>query len=159
MKIVSGWFLCAVVACAGCSSEAESPSSTSSDGGTPATDGGGVEDAGAPTTEPAAKPINGCSIGFQDQTAASAPRVLNWDLPVANSPARCMKVKVGQSVKWQGLFSFHPISPKDGDTPNPITPFSASSPDSYSVTFPSAGTFGFVCDAHANMTGAIYVVP
>lgn len=141
------WTL-AALACGCTSSESPAPSAVD-----------GSEDAGAAVSEPTAKSINGCSSGFQDQTAASSPRILNWDLPLADSPARCMKIKVGQIVRWQGLFSFHPLQPKDGDSPNPITPFSAATPDFYEISFPNAGTFGFVCGAHPTMTGAIFVVP
>ena len=157
------WGIAVLLSWVGCSSsDNDPPNPTGSDAGasdaTPTGDAseGPALDAGS---EPGAKSINGCTIGFQDQSGASAPRILNWDLPVANSPARCMKIKAGQSVKWQGSFQFHPLSPKDGDTPNPIAKFTSSTEVEHVVAFPNAGTFGFVCDNHSNMTGAIYVVP
>jgi hypothetical protein len=35
-------------------------------------------------------------------------------------PERCLKIRVGQSVRWQGNFGDHPLEGDQGDDPNPI---------------------------------------
>lgn len=77
-----------------------------------------------------------------------------WDLTVASSPSRCMTVKKGQTVAFEGNFTSHPLVAAGGDSPNPF----ASVADTGKVTFAATGTFGFVCSNHSSMTGAIKVV-
>ena len=74
-----------------------------------------------------------------------------WDTTLSSKANRCMKVKVGQTVAYEGTFSTHPLGPAGGDAPSPF----ASVPDTGKVTFDRAGTFGFVCGVHPSMTGAI----
>jgi plastocyanin len=90
---------------------------------------------------------------YADRTASGADRALNWDLSIPNNAGRCMKIKVGQTVRWVGSFSFHPLDNDGGDTPNPIMGHDATG----NVTFAQAGTFGYVCGVHPVMTGAIQV--
>ena len=98
--------------------------------------------------------LNGCTI-FEDHTADADPRTISWGFSIPTDPARCMKVRVGQSVTWNGSFTEHPLLAQGGDTPNPIASVGASG----TVLFPGAGTFGFACSNHAFMTGAIEVIP
>jgi hypothetical protein len=97
--------------------------------------------------------VNGCDT-FVDQTAVGAARKIEWGLPVATSPNRCMMIKRDQTVAFEGDFTVHPLGASGGDAPNPF----AAVPDTGKVTFAAAGTFGFVCGVHASMTGAIKVV-
>jgi plastocyanin len=60
-------------------------------------------------------------------------------------------------VTWSGDFTVHPLGPFGGDTPNPIT--SAGATGSVTIAFPTAGTFGYHCQVHAQLNGAILVVP
>ena len=97
-----------------------------------------------------------CS-SYTDRSGAGDSRTLVWDFSITSNPARCMKVRVGQSVIWQGdVLGFHPLASDGGTTPNPIpgAPTSASA----TVTFTQPGTFGYICGNHAFMTGAIQVV-
>jgi len=94
--------------------------------------------------------VNGCTT-FADETASGG--AIAWDF---NVTPKCVKVKVGQAVTWTGDFSFHPLAPFNGDTPNPIT---TGSGGTSKVTFPTAGTFGFHCLTHPAMQGAVQVVP
>ena len=96
-------------------------------------------------------PLNGCTT-YVDLTADAAKREIPWDFPVTSAPEHCMKIKVGQTVKWNGNRNTHPLAASGGDSPNPIT-------DADTVTFPKAGVFGYICSAHPNMKGAIVVVP
>ncbi|MBF5066255.1 hypothetical protein G6O45_23770, partial [Salmonella enterica subsp. enterica serovar Istanbul] len=61
-----------------------------------------------------------------------------------------------QKVTFAGSFSSHPLLASDGDKPNPITSVDTATGD---VTFPKAGTFGYVCGNHPSMIGAIKVLP
>jgi plastocyanin len=101
--------------------------------------------------------VNGCSM-FADHTANNDARSIVWDFSVANDPDRCMQVKAGQTVTFNGNFQSHPLKDQGGDSPNP---FASAAPmgNSAAVTFAAAGTFGFVCQFHASMKGAILVVP
>jgi plastocyanin len=94
--------------------------------------------------------VNGCST-FADQTASGG--AITWDFTVT---PKCVKVKVGQSVTWTGDFATHPLAGFNGDTPNPIV---TGSGGTSKITFPTAGTFGFHCQVHPSMLGAVQVVP
>ena len=100
----------------------------------------------------AGPPVNGCTT-FVDRSAAT--RTLAWDTSVASLPEHCMLIHVGQDVTWLGNLTFHPLGPQGGDLPSPVT--AVASGDVATVTFPKAGTYGYVCGVHASMTGAIKV--
>ena len=116
---------------------------TGSDGGT---DSGGGADA-------AVTVINDCK-NFVDRTAAGAMRTIAWSGPPLSVPERCMTIKKGQDVTWNGSLSSHPLAPKDGDVPNPVIGVDANG----KVTFPNAGLFGYECGIHPGMIGAIKVI-
>lgn len=144
--------LVAALSLAACSS---SSSTSSSSGGT--NDGGGTDSGGTGTdagNDAEAAPSN-CTT-FTDHTADGDARTIKWDFSIATSPDRCMKIKAGQTVTWQGDFGTHPLGTNGGDTPNPIADVDTSTGK---VTFPNAGTFGFKCEVHPAMIGAIQVVP
>lgn len=86
--------------------------------------------------------------------------------PTVASPAqytnRCVLIKAGQTVSFQGSFSDHPLQAHGGDSPSPIPALTNATPDAGAlvVTFPNAGTFGFRCQFHPTiMNGAVKVVP
>jgi plastocyanin len=111
-------------------------------------DGGGGGDSGAP------EPVNGCTT-FEDRTAEGANRTLTWDFSITTSPDRCIRIKAGQTVTWEGSLEAHPLLPSGGDSPSPVSGVDTTTGE---VTFPSAGTFGYVCDVHPAMLGAVEVV-
>lgn len=122
--------------------------STSTSTGT----GTGTPTPDASTTSTTPTPsLNGCTT-YVDRTAEGASREITWGFSVASTPEACMKIKVGQTVTWKGDHMLHPLGAKGGDASNPIK-------EAQTITFPAAGTFGFVCTAHSTMTGAIVVVP
>jgi plastocyanin len=136
-----------------------SSSSSSSSGGT--ADGGGAKDSGTPPGTDAGADggvdtsVNACKT-FKDETAAGSARTITWAFSVSSSPERCMRVKKGQAVTWNGDFASHPLGPKGGDSPNPISAGAVGT--AAAVTFPTAGVFGYECTIHPGMTGAIEVV-
>lgn len=132
----------ALTACSG-GDDTSTPTTGASSGSSGATSS---SSGGAATT------VNG-RTSFVDQTAGSAPRKIVWDTSLASNPNRCMKVKVGQTVAYEGELAIHPLAPSGGDTP---TAFSNSAANG-KVTFPRAGTFGYACAVHPSMTGAILV--
>lgn len=91
---------------------------------------------------------------YVDRSADSASRVLTWDYSFPATPERCIRIRVGQTVRWNGNFPDHPLDPDQGDAPNPIAQHDGSGV----VTFSQPGTFGFRCNYHFEMRGAIRVV-
>jgi plastocyanin len=101
--------------------------------------------------------LNGC-LAYEDRTAPTADRALNFVGALANEPERCMKVKASTSVCFStGSFAAHPLIPFGGDTPNPIP--SKTEGTDVCVGFLTPGVFGYKCNVHPTMTGAIWVVP
>jgi plastocyanin len=111
--------------------------------------------------------MNNCSaIDFAatDRSAPSADRTVHF--PFDASPGMydppCMRIKVGESVKWVGNFQGHPLYGNDNNPNNPIPNFSGDGggPDGgVSVPFAEAGVFGYACQVHGSMQGAIDVEP
>jgi hypothetical protein len=100
--------------------------------------------------------VDGClETAYQDRTAPDADRMLAWDFPFASSIERCLTIRAGQSVRWDGNFSIHPLTADEGDTPNPI----ASPAADGSVVFSKPGLYGFRCNYHDEMRGSIQVLP
>lgn len=155
---VSSLALAGAVACSseGSTGDTSSSSSSSSSSSGGVTDGGGAKDSASDAPTDAGASVNACNT-FKDETAASSARAILWDFAVATAPERCMRVKKGQSVTWNGNFTSHPLDAQGGATPNPITS-SAAVANSVTIAFPNAGTYGFVCTSHPAMTGAIDVV-
>jgi len=99
--------------------------------------------------------VDNCDeAAYQDRTAPEADRVLDWDFGIVGSPERCLKIAAGQSVQWVGSFATHPLGPDQGDTPNPVS----SHDENGVVVYPTPGLFGFRCNTHFEMRGAIQVV-
>lgn len=129
----------------GGASTSTTPTTTpGTDAGTPPADGGG----GGATPGPE---LNGCKT-YVDRTADSASRTITWGFSVSSTPEACMKIKAGQTVTWNGELGTHPLAAKGGDANSPIK-------NEKTATFAAAGTFGYVCTAHASMTGVVLVVP
>ncbi len=116
--------------------------------------------------------LNGCTTAqFVDRTAASASRVVGYGgaggSAVFGYSPKCITVAVGQTVTFTGgtstNFGVHPLGPGTngnataGTAGNPI-PRMATGTD-VTVTFPAAGTFPYVCEAHAaaGMVGVVRV--
>jgi plastocyanin len=161
---LSAVIVSATAALLACSSDTTSTGGAGTDAGTSSDSGGGKDSGGggndsggggndagsdAPVT------LNGCTT-FADHTAANDARTLDWDVTIASSPDRCMKIKAGQSVTWSGNFSTHPLAQAGGDTPSPIGNGTGTSK---TIQFPNPGDYGYVCTVHSTMRGVIQVVP
>jgi plastocyanin len=173
MKRVSFLAWCALGAVVACSSSSTtSPGGGGGDagGGDAASDSGGPQDAGGDGNTS----ISGCmpaDFAANDHTATSDPRVIQ--APIVATPAqfspRCMRVKVGQTVTWQGDLASHPISYKitarDGSGgADGGTAFVIGAPDGAATMNTATGqqpmTIEFKCDSHpTTMFGAVDVVP
>lgn len=128
-------------------------------GATPEDSGATVADTGATNdaTADAGTTVQGCGpTAFVDRSDTTASRNITWDFDAGSIPERCMKIKVGQTVTWTGNFTTHPLVGGGGDTPNPID---GAQTAGGTATFTNAGTYGYFCDNHAFMKGAILVVP
>jgi plastocyanin len=110
--------------------------------------------------EASAAGLNGCTT-FEDHTADTDARSITWNLSVMDSPAHCMKIKVGQTVVWNGVPSAHPLKTFNGDAANPIASVVAdAAANTQTVKFSAAGSFGYECAIHTtSMMGAILVAP
>ncbi len=151
---------------AACSSSSTTVNNTGTDSGVnthPATDdsgAGGDTDSGGGDLDSGAIAdggFNGCAT-YVDNTA-KAEVDLVWDTSVANLPDHCSKIKVGNTVKFTGSFTSHPLVNFGGDTPNPIAGSGTPDGGSVTITFTTPGTFGYHCDNHSIMIGAFVVVP
>lgn len=125
----------------------------------------GCGDSGTTTAET----FNGCTEEmFVDRTAASASRAVGFG-GVGGSGSldyspKCILVAAGQTVTFNGAFDAHPLSP--GSTPSLRTAGSANNPvrrtstgSTVTVTYPTAGTYPYFCEAHyaVGMTGVVRV--
>ena len=116
--------------------------------------------------------FNNCTAAmFVDRTAASASRVINYGSaggsPLFGYWPPCITIAAGQSVTFTGgsatSFSIHPLAPGVLNTPtagsanNPIP--RTSTGNDLPVTFPTAGTYPYICEAHAaaGMVGVVKV--
>src|SRR5262245_31409696 len=91
---------------------------------------------------------------YLDRTAEGADRDLAWSYSFAGDAERCLIVRVGQRVVWHGNFGDHPLESDQGDRPNPI-----DGHQSGVVTFDRPGVFGYRCNFHLEMRGAVWVLP
>jgi len=113
--------------------------------------------------------FNGCaSERFVDRSDSAAMRIVsfggrNGSDEFGYAPA-CITIAAGETVRFSGDFSTHPLSPgtgphglNDGTPGNPIprTP-SGSMLD---VPFPTAGTYPYFCEMHvaSGMAGVVHV--
>lgn len=109
--------------------------------------------------------IHGCSASsFIDRRTGSRDIGFGTELgsPALGYTPQCMIISVGQSAKWVGNFSTHPLVGGEyngtaGTTPNPIARHDTGSTP-VEVTFNAAGLYPYYCDYHApTMVGVIWV--
>jgi len=113
-------------------------------------DGGGLQGDGGGET-----PICGCTKATAEDLTAQTAVTVNFGGTLGTSYApKCILVAGGTSVSFEGSFSTHPLSATSG-TGNPIG--HTASGTTASFTFTEAGAFGYTCDVHAGMCGAVYV--
>jgi plastocyanin len=165
-------FSVATVSFLACSSS--STTSTPTDAGgvdtgvttNPVDAGGGTDADNNQDTGPA--PLNGCAM-FTDNTANTNTDIV-WGFSVTSDANHCSRIKAGTTVTWTGDFVTHPLVAFGGDTPSPLPADQNATPGdvdastdggspTITITFPTAGTFGYHCFVHASMLGAIEVVP
>ena len=118
--------------------------------------------------------FNGCAEAqFVDRTAASASRVVGYGgaggSTIFGYSPKCITIAAGQAVTFTGgtssNFGVHPLAPGTngnataGTAGNPVPRQASGSVSDVTVTFPSAGTFPYVCEAHAaaGMVGVVRV--
>jgi plastocyanin len=155
-----------------CSSSTTSPAApaTGSDAGedSATAEGGTTPDAGL--VESGTSSIRCTQADFDKAAGAGGGDFTSFpgvdiSFPTGNTPMQytnhCAKVKVGSTVTFSGSFANHPLGPSAGSPAN--TPIPSQSDDTdggtLSFTVPNAGTFGFECQFHASMFGALEVVP
>ncbi|NUP06176.1 MAG: hypothetical protein HOW73_08970 [Polyangiaceae bacterium] len=144
-------------------------------GGDKAKSTASAKQSAAPTTsaKPGAAPTGGAAgeidpacTAFEDRTDENADRTVAWDATLATSAERCIKIKVGQAIRWEGDFAKYPMSAAKGDSPTPITNPKdlvsnpgAPGEEFTAIAFEKAGTFGFSSTPDSKIKGAVQVVP
>ena len=119
--------------------------------------------AGAPTAgDPTETPVtlNGCDAeAYADHSAESDERVIQIAANGLNFTPQCLLIGVGQTVRFEGSLTSHPLAPGNPDDPNagshdsPIV--ATSSGTSVEFTFDAAGTFPYFCELHAFGNGMV----
>jgi plastocyanin len=164
-------FVIAPFALYACSSSTSSPATAATDAGedSATAEGGSTTDAGQADTSTA--PTIRCTQADFDKPAGAGGGDftsfggVDISFPTGNTPMQysnhCAKVKVGSSVTFAGSFANHPLGPSPGAPANTPIPSQTDDTDGGTLTFtvPNAGTFGFECQFHASMFGALQVVP
>lgn len=112
--------------------------------------------------------FNGCMVvDYDDRSDAAADRTIAIALEGLTYTPKCMIVAVGQTVRWEGSLSAHPLAPgnpEDGAAGSPDNPIVAtSSGTSVEAMFPSEGTYPYYCELHSfgagqGMAGVVHVV-
>lgn len=130
-------------------------------GGSAGSAAGGA--AGATAADPQGD-LAGCTFaGATDATAAATATIEVAKGGGFDYTPKCLKVKKGTVVTFQGNSGSHPLRPftAKGTLPNPIP--STSDADA-KATFAAVGAYGYFCQFHGNdgstagMVGAVYVV-
>jgi len=126
---------------------------------------------GGTAEEPAASipDFNGCvAADYDDQSATDAARVIQIAANGLNFSPRCLSIAAGQTVRFEGSLSAHPLAPGNpdhadaGSADSPIR--ATSSGSSVEFTFPESGTFPYYCELHSfgngeGMAGVVHVKP
>lgn len=113
--------------------------------------------------------FNGCSAAdYENLSANDAPRIIAIATQGLSFTPPCLIIKAGQTVRWEGSLSSHPLAPGNpddaeaGSAANPIQ--ETSSGQSVEFAFPDAGTFPYYCELHSfgdgqGMAGVVHVEP
>ena len=102
--------------------------------------------------------VNGCTTYI----VVTPPAAATITGPSTATPSQytpnCVQIRVGESVRWNVDFADHPLAQGPSTAPSPISSFTSGT--TATVTFPSLGTYGFLCKNHPSvMFGAVWVVP
>lgn len=93
-----------------------------------------------------------------DRRGPNKPRLITFPVgaPAQYTP-RCMIVRVGQPVTWQGDFAVDPLEARSQNPPSPITLTAAG--NSATFTFVNKGRYRYGSTAKMGLRGAIDVRP
>lgn len=104
----------------------------------------------------------GCTAAdFQanDRRGPNQVRIITFPVgaPPAQYAPRCLMIRAGQSVTWQGDLAVDPLTPRSQNPPSPITPTGAG--NTVTFAFMQKGRFRYGSTANAAMRGAVEVRP
>ncbi|MEO5730000.1 MAG: plastocyanin/azurin family copper-binding protein, partial [Byssovorax sp.] len=117
--------------------------------------------------------INGCDpVSAEDHTGSAADVPISFPGVALSFTPKCIKVKLGTKVVFNGNFAGHPLQAGEfkggneipaapGTTPLPTAASGLNSGMSASFVMTPVGTYPYYCIPHGpfGMTGAIFVVP
>lgn len=111
--------------------------------------------------------FNGCTAAdYEDRSADDASRVISIVGGGLTYSPKCLIIAAGQTVRWEGSLSAHPLAPgrpDDAAAGSPSSPIlETSTGKSVAFSFAAAGTFPYYCTIHAfgegqGMAGSIHV--
>jgi plastocyanin len=108
--------------------------------------------------------LNGCtSDDYVDRSADSANRTIAIAAIGLTYTPKCLSIRAGQSVRWEGSLAAHPLAPGNPEDSGPASPIEPrSSGREVEFSFPNAGVFPYYCTLHAfgagqGMAGVIRV--
>lgn len=121
-----------------------------------------VDAADEPEQDAGAGALPGCTTAdFLANDLRGPNKVRLIAFPVAAPPAqyapRCLMIRVGQSVTWQGNLVVDPLAPRSQNPPSPITLTAAGNTATF--TFTQKGRYRYGSTANVAMRGAIEVRP
>ena len=94
----------------------------------------------------------GCQ-SLTDATAAGADRTIRFGVEQGNNYApKCLEVKKGQTITFEGDFVLHPLSAACGTLEETLASTVETGTNS-TITFDQAGDFGYFCTKHGTPAG------
>lgn len=150
--------LCGVLSCAACGSD-DDDVVVDLDGGPPFDEEGPeiVDDSDlievTQNLDKAIPTLNGCKASqYKDLSGSSSKRVIGIAVKGLTFTPKCITIAKGQTVRWEGSLSTHPLAPgnaDNGEAGSPNNPIElTSSGQSVEFTFPNSGTFPYYCTVH-----------
>ena len=112
----------------------------------------------AETNSPSSNENNPTEAAAASQTSEPMANVMNFDVQISGFAfvENDLTIHVGDTVTWVNHDSAsHSVVADDGS----FKSGTLSNNDSFSFTFPSAGTYTYHCGFHSYMTGTIIVQP
>src|SRR6188768_1354361 len=112
----------------------------------------GAAGQGGSAEQPADIPtFNGCtSTDYEDRSAPGAARIIEIAAQGLSFTPPCLLIQVGQTVRFEGSLSSHPLAPGNPDHPDAGSADSpiheTNSGQSVEFTFPNSGTFPYYCE-------------
>ncbi|MEY4514659.1 MAG: hypothetical protein RLZZ450_6781, partial [Pseudomonadota bacterium] len=111
--------------------------------------------------------LNNCSeTDYVERSAESESRVIQIAPTGLAFAPKCMTIVAGQSVRWEGSLTAHPLAPGNADSATVGSPGSpiktTTTGTSVEFSFPTPGSYPYYCELHSfgpgdGMSGVVHV--